>query len=333
MPSFVDFRLYSASSGWEKQPDRAAAILARFQSTELPVTELSVESKKLGPDFPAAVKLFSRHKNLPSIAVTMQGPDVTHFLWLSRRKGIDFHCWSRVKPEKANGVGAAGTRLILDVAAETGAIYGVGHPDLINRFDPQLNNPFQEPIQVRNLYWFNLASRKVSLAGVPGQRIPVGKTAEAVFTESAPELAPQAGTWWPASVPFEADYEDRERWIDAVEGDLAARLWEDLANEIPALNGKDIMSLRVLDRYFQSLTGDAPEKLARPLGAWIGRLLHSQLGGEWIPRRVIEEGRIRVGSRAWLPFLAASRYLYDPMRDSLERLFAAAARHKDDKVS
>ncbi|ABF87602.1 hypothetical protein MXAN_1900 [Myxococcus xanthus DK 1622] len=45
------------------------------------------------------------------------------------------------------------------------------------------------------------------------------------------------------------------------------------------------------------------------VGAYLGNVLVRRLGGQWIPRKKLEESQVRVGKRVWLPFLRAYRYM------------------------
>ena len=38
-------------------------------------------------------------------------------------------------------------------------------------------------------------------------------------------------------------------------------------------------------------------------------MLVKHLGGKWIPHKNIEETQVRIGEKAWLPFLRARRYM------------------------
>jgi hypothetical protein len=56
-----------------------------------------------------------------------------------------------------------------------------------------------------------------------------------------------------------------------------------------------------------------------------------QLGGQWIPRKKLEETQVRVGQRAWLPFAHAARYMRSTQAlvdCSLTQLYRVAERHR-----
>ncbi|GEL74899.1 hypothetical protein MVI01_66830 [Myxococcus virescens] len=45
------------------------------------------------------------------------------------------------------------------------------------------------------------------------------------------------------------------------------------------------------------------------MGGYLGNVLVRRLGGQWIPRKRLEESQVRVGNRVWPPFLRARRYM------------------------
>jgi hypothetical protein len=67
------------------------------------------------------------------------------------------------------------------------------------------------------------------------------------------------------------------------------------------------------------------------VGAYLGEVLVRHLGGQWLPRKKLEEAQVRVGTRVWLPFLRAHRYMRSRqslLDYSLTRLYRVAARHR-----
>jgi hypothetical protein len=67
------------------------------------------------------------------------------------------------------------------------------------------------------------------------------------------------------------------------------------------------------------------------VGAYLGQVLVRHQGGEWIPRRKLEETQVRVGQRVWLPFLRAYRYMRSTqalLDYSLTQLCREAERHR-----
>lgn len=72
------------------------------------------------------------------------------------------------------------------------------------------------------------------------------------------------------------------------------------------------------------------ETPARSL-AYLGEVLVRNLGGEWIPRKKLEESMVRVGNRAWLPFVRAWRYMRSNqslLDYSLTQFYREAERHR-----
>ena len=56
-----------------------------------------------------------------------------------------------------------------------------------------------------------------------------------------------------------------------------------------------------------------------------------RLGGQWIPRKNLEEAQVRVGERVWLPFVRARRYMRSRqslLDCSLTQLYRAAERRR-----
>jgi hypothetical protein len=60
-------------------------------------------------------------------------------------------------------------------------------------------------------------------------------------------------------------------------------------------------------------------------------VLVRNLGGQWIPRKKLEESQVRVGSRVWLPFVRAHKSMRSRqslLDFSLTQLYHAAQRHR-----
>ena len=73
------------------------------------------------------------------------------------------------------------------------------------------------------------------------------------------------------------------------------------------------------------------DRLVPPIGAYLGEVLVRNLGGEWVPRKKLEESQVRVGNRAWLPFVRAWRYMRTDQSlvdSSLTQFYRAAERHR-----
>jgi hypothetical protein len=67
------------------------------------------------------------------------------------------------------------------------------------------------------------------------------------------------------------------------------------------------------------------------IGAYLGQVLVRHLGGQWIPRKNLQEAQVRVGQRVWLPFLRAWRYMrtrQSVLDSSLTQLYRVAERYR-----
>ena len=108
--------------------------------------------------------------------------------------------------------------------------------------------------------------------------------------------------------------------------------------EVPSLFKQSPESLTDVDFFFW--IEDFPEKFERQLidqravpsvGAYLGQVLVRHLGGQWIPRKKLEETQVRVGQRVWLPFVRAHRYLRSRqslLDFSLTQLYRVAERYR-----
>ncbi|AKQ68209.1 hypothetical protein A176_005121 [Myxococcus hansupus] len=60
-------------------------------------------------------------------------------------------------------------------------------------------------------------------------------------------------------------------------------------------------------------------------------MLVRRLGGPWVLRQEMEESQVRVGTRVWLPFLRARRYMQSReslLAYSLTQFFKEAERYR-----
>ncbi|WP_224365101.1 hypothetical protein [Hyalangium versicolor] len=108
--------------------------------------------------------------------------------------------------------------------------------------------------------------------------------------------------------------------------------------EVPSLFKLSPESLTDLD--FHLWWEDFPRIFERQLidqravpsvGAYLGQVLVKHLGGQWIPRKKLEEAQVRVGSRVWLPFVRAFKCLRSRqalLDFSLTQLYRVAERHQ-----
>ena len=108
--------------------------------------------------------------------------------------------------------------------------------------------------------------------------------------------------------------------------------------EVPSLFQQTPESLTDVDFFLW--VENFPETFERHLidqravpsvGAYLGQVLVRHLGGQWIPRKNLQEAQVRVGQRVWLPFVRAHRYLrsHQSLVDfSLSQLYRVAERHR-----
>ncbi len=143
--------------------------------------------------------------------------------------------------------------------------------------------------------------------------------------------------WLPADAALPSDVKD----VDFVRGqydDLAEGLVALLHTDVPSVFEASPASLTDIDAHFwckDFLKWRRPEVIDEHLmpavGAYLGEVLVKQLGGQWIPRKKLEEAQVRVGKRVWLPFLRAHRYLRSRqalLDFALTSLYRAAERHR-----
>ena len=124
---------------------------------------------------------------------------------------------------------------------------------------------------------------------------------------------PEPAEWLPADAALPPDVDDVERAREHYE-DLAEHLVALLHTKVPSVFQASPESLTDVD--YQLWHEEFPRVFERhlidshavpALGAYLGQVLVRHLGGQWIPRRKLEEAQVRVGSRVWLPFLRAWR--------------------------
>jgi hypothetical protein len=146
---------------------------------------------------------------------------------------------------------------------------------------------------------------------------------------------PEPEEWLPAEQALPPDVEDvalaREHY-----GTLAESLVALLHSQVPSVFDTSPQSLTEVDYHFWFES--FPERYERQLvdaravpaiGAYLGEVLVRNLGGEWLPRRKLEEAQVRVGPRVWLPFARAWRYMRSRqslLDCSLSQLYRVAER-------
>lgn len=146
---------------------------------------------------------------------------------------------------------------------------------------------------------------------------------------------PEPEEWLPAVLP--PDVEDPERVLGDY-GALSESLVAALHTKVPSIFDATPESLTDLDFFFWR--ENFPERYKRDLidehtvpalGAYLGGILVRRLGGTWVPRQKLEESQVRVGTRVWLPFLRARRYMQSRqalLDSSLTQFFREAERHR-----
>jgi hypothetical protein len=148
---------------------------------------------------------------------------------------------------------------------------------------------------------------------------------------------PEPEEWLPADAALPADVEDPERAREHY-GYLAERLVALLHTEVPSVLKETPESLTDADFYFwredfpRTRLREAIDEHAVPaIGAYLGEVLVRHLGGQWVARKKLEETQVRVGRRAWLPFVRAWRYMRSRqslLDYSLTHLYRVAERHR-----
>jgi hypothetical protein len=148
---------------------------------------------------------------------------------------------------------------------------------------------------------------------------------------------PEPDEWLPAHASLLPDVTDPAAALEHY-ADLAETLVAIMHTHVPTVFETSPPSLTDLDFRFwreefpRIFAGRKVDEHAVPaVGAYLGEVLVKHLGGEWIPRRKLEETGVRVGGRVWLPFVRAWRYMRScqALLDySLTGLYRAAERHR-----
>ena len=148
---------------------------------------------------------------------------------------------------------------------------------------------------------------------------------------------PEPEEWLPATAPLPTDVPEVKRACEHLD-DLAEHLVALLHTEVPSVMKATPESLTDVDSYFwrEDFPGrrsrQAIDERAVPaIGAYLGEVLVRHLGGEWLPRRKLEESQVLVGSRLWLPFVRARHYMRSRqslLDFSLTHLYRVAGRHR-----
>jgi hypothetical protein len=148
---------------------------------------------------------------------------------------------------------------------------------------------------------------------------------------------PEPQEWLPSASALPSDVADTARALEYYDT-LAEHLVALLHTQVPSVFESSPASLTDIDFYFwreefpTSRLREAIDERAVPaIGAYLGEVLVRHLGGQWIPRTHLLEAQVRVGSRVWLPFVRAQRYMRSRqalLDFSLTHLYLVAARHR-----
>ena len=148
---------------------------------------------------------------------------------------------------------------------------------------------------------------------------------------------PEPEEWRPADSALPVDVEDSERALQHYSY-LAEHLVALLHTKVPSVFQETPESLTDVDyqfwreqfpRVFEREKIDAHAVPA--IGAYLGEVLVRNLGGQWIPRKKLEEAQVLVGHRVWLPFVRAHRYMrscQSLLDYSLTQMYRVAERHR-----
>ncbi|WP_224366027.1 hypothetical protein [Hyalangium versicolor] len=149
---------------------------------------------------------------------------------------------------------------------------------------------------------------------------------------------PEPEEWLPANAALPSDVPDTKAAIEHYSL-LAEYLVALLHTEVPSVFEQTPESLTDVD--FQFWVERFPETFERQhidqravptVGAYLGQVLVRYLGGQWIPRKKLEETQVRVGQRVWLPFVRAHKYMRSSqslLDFSLTQLYRVAERHRE----
>jgi len=148
---------------------------------------------------------------------------------------------------------------------------------------------------------------------------------------------PEPEEWLPANAALPPDVPDTKAALEHYSL-LAEHLVALFHTQVPSVFEETPESLTDVD--FQFWLERFPEVFERhnidqravpAVGAYLGQVLVRRLGGQWIPRKKLEEAQVRVGQRVWLPFLRAHRYMRSNqslLDFSLGQLYRVAERHR-----
>ncbi|MBN1203727.1 MAG: hypothetical protein JXB05_02230, partial [Myxococcaceae bacterium] len=148
---------------------------------------------------------------------------------------------------------------------------------------------------------------------------------------------PEPEEWLPADAALPPDVTDPKAACEHYSL-LAEHLVALLHTKVPSVFKETPESLTDVDyqfwheefpRVFER--SDIDSHAVPAVGGYLGEVLVRHLGGQWIPRKKLEEAQVRVGNRVWLPFLRAHRYMRSRqslLDYSLTQFYRVAARHR-----
>ena len=151
---------------------------------------------------------------------------------------------------------------------------------------------------------------------------------------------PEPEEWLPAHAALPSDVRDTKAALEHYSL-LAESLVALFHTQVPSVFEQTPESLTDVD--FQFWLESFPEVFERhnidqravpAVGAYLGEVLVRRLGGQWIPRKKLEEAQVRVGQHVWLPFLRAHRYMRSRqslLDFSLGQLYRVAERHQAER--
>lgn len=127
---------------------------------------------------------------------------------------------------------------------------------------------------------------------------------------------PKVSEWCPRDDLLPSDVDDPDETATLYSELYAERLVALLHKEVREIMENSPESLPRIDYHFWHFDypatfrrEDIESDLVPAIGAYIGDLMVSHLGGRWVPRQNIDESQIVIGDRVWLPFLRARHYV------------------------
>jgi hypothetical protein len=133
------------------------------------------------------------------------------------------------------------------------------------------------------------------------------------FSEMRPD---EPDAWRPAADQPASDVPDPDAEVAAYSGRYAEQFVALMHRPVPDVGNFELDCLPKVDHHFWSTNysgrfnrADIDNDLVPALGAWLGKLLVLNLGGQWRPMQDLREAAVVVGARAWLPFQHARQYL------------------------